>query len=60
VTGINYYKKKGVLTLENVKKNQNDYSNVLYNKSYIVDGFGKAVVCAVGKRSQYSMTHAEI
>lgn len=60
VTGINHYKKKGVLTLEDMKKDKNDYSNILYSKSYIVDGYGKAVVCAVGKKSQFSMNHVEI
>jgi magnesium-transporting ATPase (P-type) len=30
-------------------------SNVLYAKSYVIKGKGKAIVCAVGHRTQFGM-----
>lgn len=60
ITGVNDYQKKGTLSQADLQDEENDVSNILYAKSYIVDGFGKAVVCAVGERTQYGMPHIEI
>lgn len=58
---MNDYQKKGTISLDVIKKDLNkDFNNILYGKSYIVDGHGKAVVCAVGAKSQYGMPHVEI
>jgi magnesium-transporting ATPase (P-type) len=35
--------------------NDQDLSNVLYAKSYVIKGKGKAIVCAVGHRTQFGM-----
>ena len=49
VTGMNIYTHKGVVEENSLR------SNVLFSKSFVVEGYGKAVVCAVGKRSQAGM-----
>jgi len=51
VTGYADYKTKGLVTMDTIKDDLN-FTNVLYAKSYVISGKGKAVVCAVGHKSQ--------
>mmetsp|Transcript_28011 Transcript_28011/g.42352 ORF Transcript_28011/g.42352 Transcript_28011/m.42352 type:complete len:335 (-) Transcript_28011:1052-2056(-) len=51
VTGLQSQQTKGVLTMEALE-NYEEMSNVLFSGSFIVHGEGRAVVCAVGNRTQ--------
>lgn len=56
VTGLKYYQKKCCATLNEVKEREDQhFSNILYSKSFIVSGHGKAVVCAVGNKTQFGI-----
>lgn len=50
VTGLKTMQVKGRLSVKDSHDND-DLSNVLYSKTYIVRGSGKAIVCAVGHRT---------
>jgi magnesium-transporting ATPase (P-type) len=52
VTGLKTMQIKGKLDKSNCN---DDLSNVLYSKTYVVRGSGKAIVCAVGHRTQFGM-----
>ena len=52
VTGLKTMQIKGKLDESNCN---DDLSNVLYSKTYVVRGSGKAIVCAVGHRTQFGM-----
>jgi magnesium-transporting ATPase (P-type) len=54
VTGYVDYKIKGTIILDDIK-NDMDKTNILYQKSYIVEGSGRAVACAIGIRTQSGM-----
>lgn len=65
VTGIGKYQKKMVINSSDLKEFREDaqgfenlkkISNVLYARSYVVKGHGKAIVCAVGNNTQYGMS----
>lgn len=58
VTGVKtmQIKRKLPLSEEDAQLLQDqNLSNVLYAKSYIIKGKGKAIVCAVGHRTQFGM-----
>ena len=50
VTGLLSQKIKGVIDRKMLEKYE-EINNILYAKSFIVSGEGKAVVCAVGPRT---------
>lgn len=66
ITGDQHFKKKTVIFQKNVDdfyhfyrsqgKNPTGVSNVLYARSHVVKGTGLAIVCAVGKNTQYGMS----
>ena len=60
ITGIAKYQKKMVINSTDIKqflqdakdfKKKSKINNILYARSYVVKGHGKAIVCAVGNNT---------
>lgn len=67
VTGRQKYQKKTVINSKDIHqfvsesrhiRSKKSISNVLFARSYVVTGHGKALVCAVGANTQYGMSLA--
>ena len=69
ITGDQNFKRKTVIFQKSVDdfyhfyrsqgKNPTGVSNVLYARSHVVKGTGLAIVCAVGKNTQYGMSMSQ-